>query len=201
MFVSAAMADDITFTFNATGEGVTVNINNVNMSMPGAGPVMVRDTAGMSFDLGAAALAVSSSNNNTEYLRAGPFLHAEYSGQSGVTQVSVTAPMCPGSCLEGSLNNGAYSAQAGQTGNWAGLFQVRSISPAILALFSDEDQAARPFGSDTFTTTSNVLGATSATALLGSGSISIQTFIVPEPASLGLLGAGLLSIFAWKSRR
>lgn len=75
------------------------------------------------------------------------------------------------------------------------------VSSAILGLFGDNGQTVNPIGSDSLTSSQNVIAATSTSALFESGQITIETTTVPEPASLALLGSAILGVAAWIRRK
>ena len=95
-------------------------------------------------------------------------------------------------------DGGALVAASGGTGTFFSLFHVTSVSSSALALFG-LGPAFLPDGSVAFTTGDSVFNGTTFTANIGGGAVSIQTPI-PEPASLGLLGIGFLTVAGglWK---
>ena len=97
--------------------------------------------------------------------------------------VLVAGVMQDGGSLLSTVPNG--------TGSFLATFNVTYVNPAALALFglgpgfSPDGSVALTFGNAKF-------DGTTFTAAIGGGSVTIQT--VPEPASLGLIGMGLLTV-------
>jgi hypothetical protein len=88
------------------------------------------------------------------------------------------------------------------TGSFLGTFHVTFVDPAILALFG-LGPGFSPEGSVAFTTGNANFDGTTYTAALGGGAVTIQSVssVVPEPASLGLLGLGFLTAATGLRRR
>lgn len=106
--------------------------------------------------------------------------------KDGLGNVLVSGDMRDGSAWLVTLATGA--------GSTLGAFDVTFVDPGVLALFHQTSFApigsvAFTIGSATFDPTTNTL-----TAAIGGGAVTIQTSVIPEPASLGLVGLGLLTV-------
>ena len=99
----------------------------------------------------------------------------------------VSGTMQDGGALLSTIPNG--------TGSFLGTFDVTFVDPAVLALFG-LGPAFLPNGSVSLTFGKANWNATTSTftAALGTAGVTIQTPPIPEPASLGLLGMGILTV-------
>jgi len=81
------------------------------------------------------------------------------------------------------------------TGSLNGTFDVSFVSPTVLALFGQKFYS--PIGSIALTDGTATFDPVTSTitAVIGGGAVTIETS-VPEPASLGLVGLGLLTVGA-----
>ena len=81
------------------------------------------------------------------------------------------------------------------TGSLNGTFDVSFVSPTVLALFGQTSYS--PIGSIALTDGTATFDPVTSTitAVIGGGAVTIETS-VPEPASLGLVGLGLLTVGA-----
>jgi len=103
--------------------------------------------------------------------------------------------------VAGSMNDSAalLSTFPAGAGSFLGTFGVSSVSPAVLGLFGLGGSTVKPTGSVALTFANANFDGTTFTAAIGGGSVTIQT-VVPEPASLGLIGIGFLTVAGglWK---
>lgn len=104
--------------------------------------------------------------------------------------------------VAGSMNDSGalLSTVPAGAGSFLGTFGVSSVSPAVLGLFGLGGAAVKPTGSVALTFANANFDGTTFTAAIGGGSVTIQTEVVPEPASLGLVGIGFLTVAGglWK---
>jgi len=82
------------------------------------------------------------------------------------------------------------------TGSLNGTFDVSFVSPTVLALFGQTSYS--PIGSIALTDGTATFDPVTSTitAVIGGGAVTIETSVVPEPATLGLVGLGLLTVGA-----
>ena len=105
--------------------------------------------------------------------------------EDSLSNVLVAGVMLDGGSLLSTVPNG--------TGSFLATFDVTYVSPAALALFG-LGPGFLPDGSVALTLGNAKFNGTTFTADIGGGSVTIQTAAVPEPASLGLVGIGLLAV-------
>jgi len=200
-----AQADAITFTY-INGKGTSpVQVDTTGVSLVNGAQFLVTDTTtGGSANL--PGFAQISTGPSTSYTAAMGLLAATFAPGSGLN-VQVDAPGCvggslPGVCLQGTLNGGSYAAVRGGTGSFESLFKVTYVSPFVTSLFGLPN-TWQPGGSDSFTTSDNrfVDRGSTDTARLGSGQVTFQTAVVPEPGTLALMGTGILAVAGLIRRR
>jgi PEP-CTERM motif len=105
--------------------------------------------------------------------------------EDSIGNVLVAGSMQDGGSLLSTVPNG--------TGSFLATFNVTFVSPAALALFG-LGPGFLPDGSVALTIGNANFNGTTFTGAIGGGSVTIQTAAVPEPASLGLVGMGLLTV-------
>lgn len=187
---TAAFADDITFIFSNGGD-----IANLTSGGPGmfAGPadiVAVSDTVkGLEFPLTAtvnASTGIASSITVTLTSYVAIFTSGgDVTVTEGGTSLLTGSPMFDNSHLSSNLSE--------DTGSFQGEFNVTSVNPTILAKFG-LGPGFKPDGSFSLTfAESNLVGA-DLTAIIGGGSVTIETPTAPTPEAATLLYFGMAAL-------
>lgn len=198
-----AVADQINFNFTigatssvvATTGGLTagpsmltsISDTTINMNVPFTGTFVNANTgSGSLVPLGSPPTLI-----------VGTF--AALSGTSVQVVDAANNVLVSGSMMD---NSSLLSTLPGGTGSFLGTFNVSFVSPGALALFG-LGPAFQPVGSVAFTFANANWDGTTFTADIGGGAVTIQTPTtptVPEPAGLGILGAGLVAIAGFTRR-
>jgi PEP-CTERM motif-containing protein len=196
-----ACADEITFSFIAASNSVTVKAASSGLTLGPALNVLVSDaTTGASFPL--AGVFNSETGTASSFTVTPTLLVAVYNG-SGPDSVLIKDSM--GNVLvSGETDDHAtfISGLSNGAGAFLAKFSVDSVSPAVLALFG-LGPAFEPEGSVSVTSAhGNLVGGT-LESVIGGGTVTVTTpavSVVPEPASLGLIGLGLMGIAYWRGK-
>ena len=202
-FTSFAMADQISFGFVFAPSTIAVNASGLTVT--NALNLTVSDATTMAAAL-LTGTATLSTGPASSYSNAGNIVTAAYSsgGAVEVDSAACAGGSMPGVCLVGVANgNGQYSTSSpGLGGSFQGLFTVTYTSPYIATLFGPSAAGFVPSsGSDGISTGNNhATSPTTATAILGGGSITYST-PVPEPGTLALLGSGMLALAGYARRK
>jgi hypothetical protein len=194
-FAACALADEISFNFftNPPFSGAIV-ASPAGMT---AGPSMlvsISDTI-TSFPV-FGSLVNANTGPATNFSHIGDIVVVTFSALSGnslLVEDSMSNVLISGSMRDGSVLLSTVPPLTG-TGSFLGTFDVSFVSPTVLALFGQTHFS--PIGGIAFTSGQAKFDSTTntLTAVIGGGSVTIQTSVVPEPASLGLVGMGLLAV-------
>lgn len=196
---AVARADDITFNFGNGG-----NVFNLTSAAPGmragpAGLLSVSDTVkGLEFPL---AGEVNAKTGPASLISVTPTLYiASYGAGGEVTIFQGGTPLLTGSPMFDRSN--LTSNLAEDTGSFQGEFAVTSVNPTILAKFG-LGPAFKPDGSFSLTFAESAVSGTDLKAIIGGGSITIETpTVIPEPSTATLLYFGVpVLLVAWYRKR
>ena len=200
VFATCAVADELTFSF-ILGAPISLTASAAGLSSGPAMNVVVSDTTtGTHFSL--AGTFTASTGPATIFHNFGTFIDATYSA-GGVNSVLIVDPS-NNPLVKGNMEaNGAFNTTIPRgTGAFLGMFDVTFVSPAVLAMFG-LGPGFLPVGSVAATFVNDNFDGTTVTGRIGGGTVTIQTprAVVPESASLGLLGMGLLTTAGVLRRR
>jgi hypothetical protein len=192
-FACAAVADQINFNFTL---GVPGSVTATAAAGLASGPSdlqNISDSTKMTVVPFLGTYVNGNTGPATSLNQIGAILIATFSG-SGANSVLVV-DSSNNVLVSGSMNNDAslLSTLAVGTGSFLGTFDVSFVSPAALALFG-LGPSFLPNGSVAFTLGNASFDGTTFTAAIGGGSVTIETPTVPEPAGLGILGVGVLTL-------
>jgi len=198
-FATYAAADEITFS-TILGAPGSLTANAAGLHMGPARNEIVSDATTMAeFPLlGTYRASTGTSNSFNNF---GTFISATYS--NGAADSVLIVDSMGHTLVSGVMNNNsAFVSQFPDgAGSFLGTFSVTFVDPAVLALFG-LGPAFDPQGSVSATFAHDDFNGTTMTGQLGGASVTITTPVtIPEPASLGLLGVGLLAAAGVLKRR
>ncbi len=191
---TAAVADQINFNFT-TGSPTSVTATTAGLM---SGPSMLTNISDSTTGL-IVPFTGKYVNGNTgpasSLMQFGNIVLGTFTA-GGTNSVLVKDSM--GNVLvAGDMQDGAslLSTVPAGTGSFLATFHVTFVDPTILALFG-VGPGFSPQGSVAFTIGNANFNGTTYTGALGGGAVTIQSVAtpVPEPAGLGILGMGLLTV-------
>lgn len=194
-----AFADQITFSFvSQAGNLTTVVASSAGLTAGPALNVLVTDsTTGVSDPLSG---LVNMSTGPASSFTVLPTVVVSAFTAGGSNSVSIVNPITLAPILSGTTNDNStmVATYPGGTGAFLAGFHVTFVDPSILAAFGLK--TVDPRGSLSLTFGQDVLtGGKTINGVAGGGSITVTATPTPEPASLGLLGGGML-VLALASR-
>lgn len=194
---TATFADDITFNFGSNGTSVNLTSFVTGMTASTLN-VSVSDTHGLMFPL-PGVVDASTGDATSVTITAGSYI-ATY-GEGGsvtITEGGVTllsgSPMFARSNLSSNLSE--------NTGSFQGEFNVTSVNPSVLSKFG-LGPGFKPDGSFSLTFAESDVIGTELTAVIGGGSVTIETPAAPTPEAATLLyfgSAALLVACYWRKQ-
>jgi hypothetical protein len=193
LFAACALADEISFNFltNPPFSGAVV-ASSAGMT---AGPSMLTSISDTMTNIPFTGSLVNANTgpatnftNNTDIVA---ITFSAGGTNSVLVEDSMGHVLVSGSMRDGAVLLSTIPPLTG-TGAFLGTFDVSFVSPMVLALFGQHSfspigAVAFTSGQATFNTHTNTL-----TSVIGGGSVTVQTSPIPEPASLGLVGIGVL---------
>lgn len=196
-FASVAIADQVTFSFIGMSSAQNLSASLAGFTAGTALNVLITDaTTGVSLNLPGIFTTSTGKANSYTVLTTPNLVLASY-GVGVADSVLITSPDGKTVYVAGiNQDRGRFvSAYPGGTGAFLSDFTVTAVNPAVLAMFG-LGPGFDPRGSVSITSGGGHLaGVDDLTATVGGGTVTIAT-TVPEPASLGLLGGGLLVLAA-----
>jgi hypothetical protein len=191
-FASAAVADQINFNYTLGADG-SVTATTAGLTSGPSQLTNISDTTKNLIVPFSGAYTHGDTGSATSFMQFGTIIIASFNG-AGANSVQVVDSL-NNVLVAGSMNNNAtlLSSLLVGTGSFLGTFNVSFVSPAALALFG-LGPSFLPNGSVAFTLGNAAFDGTTFTAAIGGGSVTIETPTVPEPAGLGILGVGVLTL-------
>jgi hypothetical protein len=192
-FACAAVADQINFNFTL-GAPDSVTATSAGLTSGPSELTNISDTTKMTIVPFTGTYVNGNTGSATSLMQFGTIIIGTFNG-AGANSVQVVDSL-NNVLVSGSMNNNAtlLSSLVVGTGSFLGTFNVSFVSPTALALFG-LGPGFLPDGSVAFTLGDASFDGTTFTGAIGGGSVTIQTpTAVPEPAGLGILGMGLLTL-------
>jgi hypothetical protein len=199
-FACAAVADQINFNFTLGLPG-SVTATAAGLTSGPSELTNISDTTTNVIVPFSGTYANGNTGAATSLMQIGTIIIGTFNG-AGANSVLVL-DSSSNVLVSGSMNNSAtlLSSLLVGTGSFLGTFDVTFVSPAALALFG-LGPSFLPNGSVAFTLGNASFDGTTFTGAIGGGAVTIQTpVVVPEPAGLGILGMGLLTLAGGLRRR
>lgn len=201
-FAACAVADEINFNFT-TGPAASVVATSAGFTSGPSALTSISDSTTMANVPFKGSFINANAGPATAFTVIGDVVAITFSA-SGTDSVLVKDSLS-NVLVAGSMRDGgtllATIPPLGLTGTFLGTFNVSFVSPAALGLFGQT--GFQPIGTVAFTSGSGAFDTMTSTytAVIGGGAVTIQSTVVSEPASLGLMGAGFVTIAAALRRR